>query len=261
MTILLITAALVAQAAPIAAPRVTDPELAMGSRLFARSCAVCHGSSGEGGKGPALAVPRLSRPTDFESLGIIVRRGIDGTEMPSTRLSEDEVRAVAAWVLKLGEKPIEQSPGDARRGEVLYRGKGGCAACHVVQGHGGAVGPELTDVGRRRGAAHLERSLRDPDAEVFKGTSIYRNAVSITENFLVVHAVTRDGRTISGARVNEDTFSIQVRDAGGALHSFVKADLRELRKDWGRSLMPSYGSVFTPGELQDVIAYLLSLRG
>ena len=258
---LLIAAVLLSQAAPIAAPRVSEAELTTGSRLFARNCAVCHGSSGEGGKGPALAVPRLSRPADFESLGTIVRRGIEGTEMPSTRLTDNEVRAVAAWVLSLGEKPIEQSPGDPRRGAALYRGKGGCAACHTVQGQGGAVGPELTDVGRRRGAAHLERSLLDPDNEVFKGTSIYRNAVSITENFLVVHAVTRDGRTISGVRVNEDTFSIQLRDAAGALHSYSKADLRELRKEWGRSLMPSYRSLFTPAELQDLIAYLLSLRG
>jgi len=261
VTILLIAAALLSQAAPIAPPGVSQAERTMGSRLFARNCAVCHGSSGEGGRGPALAVPRLSRPTDFESLGTIVRRGIEGTEMPSTRLSEEEVRAVAGWVLSLGEKPIEQSAGEPRRGEGLYRGKGGCAACHVVRGQGGSLGPDLTDVGRRRGAAHLEQSLLDPDVEVFKGTSIYRNAVSITENFLVVHAVTRDGRRVSGARVNEDTFSIQLRDAGGALHSFFKAELRELRKDWGRSPMPSYRSVLTPGELQDLVAYLLSLRG
>jgi putative heme-binding domain-containing protein len=259
---MLLLAALVwAQAAPIAAPRLSPTELATGSQLFARNCAACHGSAGEGGKGPALAVPRLSRPTDFESLGTLVRRGIEGTEMPSTRLSEAEVRAVAGWVLSLGEKPVEQTTGDPVRGEMLYRGKGGCAACHVVHGLGGATGPELTDVGRRRGAAHLERSLREPDADLFKGTSIYRNAVSITENFLLVHTVTRDGRNVSGVRVNEDTFSIQLRDASGVLHSFLKSNLRELRKEWGRSLMPSYSAVFTASELQDLIAYLLSLRG
>jgi cytochrome c oxidase cbb3-type subunit 3 len=248
------------QSTPLTASRPADVDLPLGSRLFARNCAVCHGPSGEGGKGPALAVPRLSRPTDFESLGVIVRRGIDGTEMPSTRLSEAEVRAVAGFVLSLGEKPIEPSRGDARRGEGLYRGKGGCAACHTVRGEGGALGPDLTDVGRRRGAVYLERSLREPDADVFKGTSIYRNNVSITENFLFVRAVTRGGQSIAGVRVNEDTFSIQLRDAAGTLHSLLKADLRELQKEWGRSPMPGYSAMFSTGELQDVIAYLLSLR-
>jgi cytochrome c oxidase cbb3-type subunit 3 len=241
--------------------RPSDVDLASGAQVFARNCAVCHGSAGEGGKGPTLAVPRLSRPTDFDSLGVIVRRGIEGTEMPSTRLTEAEVRAVASWVLSLGDKPIERGPGDARRGEALYRDKGACATCHTVRGSGGAVGPDLTDVGRRRGAVHLERSLREPDADLFKGTSIYRNNVSITENFLIVRVVLRTGQPIAGVRVNEDTFSIQLRDAAGTLHSLLKSDLRELQKEWGRSLMPSYSGVFSPGELQDVIAYLLSLRG
>jgi cytochrome c oxidase cbb3-type subunit 3 len=257
--VLLMAALLMAQGPSLSRP--PDADLIVGERLFARNCAVCHGPSGEGAKGPALAVPRLSRPTDFESLGTIVRRGIEGTEMPSTRLTETEVRAVAGWVLSLGERPLERGPGDPRRGETLYRDKGGCAACHTVQGTGGALGPDLSDVGRRRGALHLERSLREPDADLFKGTSIYRNNVSITENFLLVRAVTRKGQQIAGVRINEDTFSIQIRDAAGTLHSLMKSDLRELQKDWGRSPMPTYRDVFSPTELQDLIAYLLSLRG
>lgn len=259
MTLLLIFTVLAGQGSGLLRP--PDADLALGAQLFARNCAVCHGSAAEGGKGPALAVPRLSRPTDFESLGTIVRRGIEGTEMPSTRLTEAEVRAVAGWVLSLGEKPIERAPGDPRRGEALYRGKGGCTACHTLQGKGGAIGPDLTEIGRRRGAAHLEQSLREPDADLVKGTATYRNNVSITENFLFVRAVTRSGQQIAGVRINEDTFSIQLRDPAGQLYSLAKSDLRELQKEWGRSPMPSYSAVFSLGELQDLIAYLLSLRG
>jgi cytochrome c oxidase cbb3-type subunit 3 len=259
LSVVVLHAALAGQAAPLIA-RPADADVALGAVLFARNCAVCHGAAGEGGKGPALAVPRLTRPADFESLGVIVRRGVEGTEMPGTRLDEREVRAVASFVLSLGDRPLDPSPGDPGRGQALYRGKGGCAACHTVRGEGGAIGPDLTDVGRRRGAPHLERSLRDPEADVFKGTSIYRNTVSITENFLLVRAITRSGQPIAGVRVNEDTFTIQLRDAAGTLHSLAKADLRELHKEWGRSPMPSYGEVLSATELQDVIAYLLSLR-
>jgi cytochrome c oxidase cbb3-type subunit 3 len=241
--------------------RSSSDSLERGERLYARSCASCHGPSGEGGKGPALAVPNLSRAADRETLTTIIRRGLEGTEMPGTRFTNDELKAVSDWVVGLGRRPREQSSGNAVRGAQLYLTKGGCASCHTIKGQGGAFGPDLTDIGRRRGAAHLRQSLLDPDADVFKGSSIYRNNVSITENFLLVRVTTLDGRQLQGVRVNEDTFSIQFRDGAGGLHSFFKSELGELRKEWGRSPMPPYGQVLSTGELEDVVSYMLSLRG
>jgi cytochrome c oxidase cbb3-type subunit III len=236
-------------------------DLARGDQLFARSCATCHGASGEGGKGPALAVPQLFRATDRESLMLLIRRGIEGTEMPGTRMTDSDAQAVAAWVLQLGQRPVEPLPGNARRGAELYASKGGCATCHAVNGQGGIFGPDLTDIARRRGAAHLRRSLLEPDADVFKSASAYRSNISITENFLLVRVRTRDGKELSGVRINEDTFTIQFRDVAGRLHSFFKSDLRDVHKDWGRSPMPPYGQVFSEDELNDVVAFLLTLRG
>jgi cytochrome c oxidase cbb3-type subunit 3 len=73
--------------------------------------------------------------------------------------------------------------------------------------------------------------------------------------------VTTGGRTVRGMRVNEDTFSIQLRDAGGRFHSFRKSELSKIDREDNASLMPSYESKFTPAELDDLIAYLASLRG
>ena len=81
------------------------------------------------------------------------------------------------------------------------------------------------------------------------------------DNFLRVRVVTQDGKAISGVRVDEDTFTIQIRDDSDHLYSFRKNELRELHKDWGKSPMPSYRGVFTESELQDVVAYLASLQG
>ena len=61
-------------------------------------------------------------------------------------------------------------------------------------------------------------------------------------------------------RVNEDTFSIQIREATGAVHSFFKSELSELHKDFGKSPMPAYTSTFTKDQLDDLVAYLMSLR-
>jgi cytochrome c oxidase cbb3-type subunit 3 len=88
----------------------------------------------------------------------------------------------------------------------------------------------------------------------------YRSDVSLTQNFLQVRVLTQAGRELTGVRVNEDTFSIQLRDATNTVFSFWKSELRELHKDWGRSPMPSYADALDRQELDDLVAYLASLR-
>ena len=76
-----------------------------------------------------------------------------------------------------------------------------------------------------------------------------------------MRVVSKDGRRLGGVRINEDTFSIQFRDSANRIHSFNKSELAELHKDWGKSLMPSYRELFSKEELDDVVAFLVSLRG
>ncbi len=234
---------------------------AAGATLYQTHCALCHGARGEGGRGPVLALPILSRATDDATLLRIISGGIVGTEMPSSQLPSSQLAQLAAFVKTLGSIPPERVPGDAFRGAALYAGRGACASCHTLRGEGRAFGPDLTSIGRLRSAAHLRRSLTDPAAEVPQSSVPYRSDVSLPENFLFVRATTRDGRTFAGARLNEDAFSIQLREASGALHSFFKADLAALHKDRGFSPMPSYREVFSSAELDDLVAYLVSLRG
>jgi cytochrome c1 len=74
-------------------------------------------------------------------------------------------------------------------------------------------------------------------------------------------ATTAAGETVRGIRVNEDAFTIQIKDAGGRFHSFRKAELRELRRLTGETPMPAYRGRLTEGELDDLVAYLARLRG
>jgi mono/diheme cytochrome c family protein len=75
-----------------------------------------------------------------------------------------------------------------------------------------------------------------------------------------VRIVTRDGRTINGRRLNEDTYTVQLLDDQEKLVSLTKADLREFTI-LTVSPMPSYRDRLTPDEIADVVAYLLSLKG
>jgi cytochrome c oxidase cbb3-type subunit III len=235
-------------------------DLIEGAKLYERHCLSCHGPKGEGGRGPTLAQPKLPRATDNVTLMKIIREGVRGTEMPEARFERDDIRKVAAWVLKLGELPPEVVPGDPARGRTVYFGKGACALCHSLEGRGGAFGPDLSDIGLRRGTSHLRRALVEPGADVPRAFSRNGTGVTITQNFLLVRVATKGGRRVTGIRMNEDAFSIQIRDASQQIHSFWKADLAELHKDWGQSPMPGYDRVLSKDELDDMVAFLVSLK-
>lgn len=250
--------AVVASTVPLA--EAAPNEVAAGQQLFQAHCVACHGPEGVGGKGPTLAQPTLPRGSTDEALLRIITNGISGTEMPRTRLDETQIRQVAAYVRALGRRPIEPVPGDPLRGARLYREVGGCAQCHSVNGQGGAIGPDLSEIGRQRSAAHLRRALVEPGAEVPRSFSAFRGDSGLPANFLFVRVVTQSGDSVSGVRVNEDSFSVQLRDLTGRVHSFLKSDLKELHKDRGFSPMPSYAAL-SSSELDDLVAYLVSLQG
>lgn len=235
-------------------------ELEKGRLAFESHCTGCHGPKGEGGRGPTLAQPSLPRAGEDVDLLRIVQRGIPGTEMPSVRLKTDEAPYLAAFVRSLGKLPVEPVPGDPVKGAELFNTKGACMSCHTLNGKGPAVGPDLTNIGQRRSPAFLRLSLVEPGAEVPQSFNSIRTEVSMPANFVWVRVKTTAGKEVAGTRVNENTYSIQLRDLTGALYSFNKAELAELNKDKGVSPMPSYAGLFTPGELDDVIAFLVSLR-
>ncbi|PYT21422.1 MAG: hypothetical protein DMG57_38555 [Acidobacteria bacterium] len=230
-------------------PHASAADVERGARLFRTNCGVCHGPAGNGGRGANLAQPSLRRASNDQALFLVIRQGIPGTEMPPGWwvLDDHEMWQVAAYVRSLGRVPPENVHGDAQAGERLFRTTG-CIGCHQVALEGGNLGPSLTDIGSRRGVSYLRAVLLDP-------------ASSLPEDFLQVQAVTSDGKRITGIRLNEDTWSIQLRDLSGHLLSFWKDDLASLEKQPGRSPMPSYRGRLSDQELDHVVAYLVSLRG
>lgn len=232
-----------------------------GELLYRTHCAPCHGPDGDGGRGSNLAVRNLPRAPDDATLSAIVTQGIPGTQMPGTRMTEEENRQLVAYVRSLGRSQLAQVSGDRQNGQRLFWSKGNCGQCHTVGPRGGHMGPDLTEIGARRSPAHLRTSLLDPEADVPETFAVYRRVIFMPDNFLQVRVVASDGRQITGIRVNEDAFTIQIRDYSDRFYSFAKDELRELHKDWGKSPMPNYRSILSESELRDVLAYLVSLQG
>jgi len=225
----------------------TDPSA--GKQVFDSQCAWCHGADGEGGTGPNLR-GKLRHVTDYKSIVDIVTNGIPSTEMPAFRspLTERSIRQAAAYVQSLSRAAaVRPGAGSPQRGADVYKNNR-CASCHIVNGEGGVLGPELSAIGSRRGPTYLREALVKPEAAHPTG-------------YVVVRAVQSDGPEIRGIRLNEDVFWVQIRDAAGAVHSLEKARLTKLERQLDATLMPSYAGRIGDADLDDLIAYLVTLRG
>jgi alcohol dehydrogenase (cytochrome c) len=216
-----------------------------GSALFQLRCADCHGVDAKGVHGPDLTVLFANGAAEgrvFET----IRRGVPGTEMPSTTAPDEELRAIVAYLRTFVTAPSAASRGDLAKGERVFSAS--CSACHRVNGRGGALGPDLSRIGASRSRDLLSREIRDASAAIVPG-------------YQPVTLVTKDGTRVRGARKNEDAYSIQIMDMRQRLQGYVKADLREVINEKA-SLMPDFkADRLSDSDLNDVLAFLGSLRG
>ncbi|PWU05466.1 MAG: hypothetical protein C5B51_14480 [Terriglobia bacterium] len=225
-----------------------DAELGRKTFITGGGCSYCHANDGTGGRGANLTLGEYRFGGSDAQLFDTIRNGIPGSDMPPTRGPDQEIWRLVAFVKHLGSQGLdEKAPGDPVAGKTVYDTKGGCGACHAINQQGGIIGPDLTRVGRRRSLKHLEESIVNPSAD-------------LPLNYRAVRIVTAHGDTITGIRLNEDDISIQMRDTSGNLRAFLKDNVKEIRRDQP-SLMPAYGSVLSRKEIENLVAYLSSLRG
>lgn len=250
MTLALGVLALVGGRAAAQAPagQYAPLDIQYGARIFASQCAVCHGATGDQIAGVDLRSGRLRRAPTDNLLRNIITNGIPGTAMSAFTFDASELTMIVAYVRNIRTAEDAGVPnGDPAGGRAIFEGKGRCDTCHRVHGKGPRLAPDLSDIGTVRSAAALQKTLLDPGGNILPMNRSVR-------------AVTREGRVITGRRLNEDTYTVQVIDEGERLMSLDKTSLREYEVIKSSS-MPSYQDALDPQELADVLAYLLSLKG
>jgi cytochrome c oxidase cbb3-type subunit 3 len=238
-----------AQSRPAKNPLVGNPQaITNGGAMFRNRCAGCHGPDARGYLGPDLTGLWSSGGTD-DRIFDIVRRGIPGTEMPPAdpqRVPDGDIWKILAYLSTMTAVPTSLPTGNAENGERIFRAN--CGSCHLVNGRGGLLGPDLSRIGSSRPRAGLLNKLRG-------------NLDAVRPGFEAVTLVTREGERIRGVKKNEDEFSIQIMDTRERLQGFLKASLTELTND-KQSLMPVYGTDrLSDQDLDDLLRYLTSLRG
>jgi putative heme-binding domain-containing protein len=247
--LLLVPAGVLAQhgSSTVVNPYTGRQDVEAGAKLYRSQCASCHGFDGNGtAAGPTLIAGTFRHGGSDEALFHTINKGVPGTSMPAFNYTGRQIWQLVTLIRSLaithGGAHIS---GDAKAGAAVFRAN--CTGCHAISGTGGFVGPDMNSIGSKLSAVELKKAILEPDA-------------SVPASYWSVKAVTKSGRTVEGMRLNEDTFSIQVRDRNGRLQSLLKSELTST--DLVRhSPMPSLAGKLSEAELNDLVAYLSSLKG
>jgi len=134
--------------------------------------------------------------------------------------------------------------GSVQAGRRIFRQRTdvSCQRCHTIAGSGGAVGPDLSAIGKEKTREYLLESIVDPNRQIAKG-------------FDSVVVLDRDGKVHSGVLKREIDDRLELMTAEGILITIRKDEI-EARKV-GQSAMPDdLVKLLSLRDLRDLIAFL-----
>ena len=194
--------------------------------------------------------------------------------LPPISLKPDEIKAVIAYLQSLGgtvdvaaiklppailaaaaaaptaEEWKPYTKGDPEVGKALFfdtESPAGCSKCHMVNGRGGDVGPELTNLAGTRTPLFIVESILDPSKEIASG-------------YEATLIITKGGRYITGIVKREDDASIEITDQEGKRLKINKKDI-EQRAPQKTSIMPgNFKEVLTIDDFDNILAFLMTLK-
>lgn len=216
-------------------------------QTYAKLCSGCHGDDARGTQqGPGLAGNPWVRRRSLQSLKNVIRNGVPAAGMPGFALPDGTIDALASMVVALNAVAAEQVvDGDRAAGREFFFGRGQCASCHMVNGEGSAIGPDLSNVARELTIDQLREELLQPDVRIAPG-------------YELVTAHLRDGRAVRGFARSRSSFDIAVQDLRGNFHPLSLGQISRLAEE-KRSLMEPVKAA--GDEFQNVLAFLSRLTG
>jgi cytochrome c oxidase cbb3-type subunit 3 len=247
-------------------PFAGDPKAAKaGESEFRINCALCHGLGAHGGgRGPDLTRAQKKHVHSDAEMFQVISNGIPGTVMPANGtngqgvgMTDEEIWQIITYIRSVEVKASAKSAGNAAHGKELFYGDANCSLCHMVEGKGGRVGPELTSVGGSRTREAIIDSVRNPSRRLAWGLT--ESTKEFPQEYETVTIVTADGKQIKGVALDEDNFSVQMMDSSEQIYLLEKDKLLSFKKS-RESMMPVYTTdVLSDKDLDDVVAYLISV--
>jgi len=247
-------------------PLAHDPKAAKaGEYEFRINCALCHGLGAKGGgRGPDLTRAVKKHTHNDAEMFQVISNGIPGTAMPANGtngqgvgMTDREIWQIITYIRSQEVKAPAKPVGNAAHGKELFYGDANCSLCHMVQGKGGRLGPDLSGVGGSRTSEAIIDSVRNPSRRLAWGLT--EATKEFPQEYETVTAVTADGKQIKGVTLNEDSFTVQVMDSSERIHLLEKDQLKSFQKS-RESMMPKYtAEILSDKDLNDIVAFLASL--
>ena len=236
-----------------------------GEYEFRINCALCHGLGARGGgRGPDLTRTVKKHAHNDAEMFQVISNGIPGTAMPANGtngqgvgMTDEEIWQIISYIRSQEVKAPAQGAGNRAHGKELFYGDANCSLCHMIEGRGGRLGPELTGVGGSRTRAAIIDSVREPSRRLAWGLT--EATKEFPQEYESVTVVTADGKEIKGVTLNEDSFTVQIMDTSEQIHLLEKSKLKSFEKT-RQSAMPKYGTdLLSDKDLDDIVAYLVSV--
>lgn len=236
-----------------------------GEYEFRINCALCHGLGAHGGgRGPDLTRAVKKHTHNDAEMFQVISNGIPGTAMPANGtngqgvgMTDEEIWQIITYIRSQEVKAPAHAAGNAAHGKELFYGDANCSLCHMIEGKGGRLGPDLTGVGGSRTRVAIIDSVRNPSRRLAWGLT--EATKEFPQEYESVTAVTADGKEIKGVTLNEDSFTVQIMDTSEQIHLLEKGKLKSFQKT-RQSAMPVYGAdLLSDKDLEDIVTYLTSV--
>jgi cytochrome c oxidase cbb3-type subunit III len=240
----------------------TDQEaIQRGRTLFDASCSGCHGADGHGGsRGPSLEAGRFRHGNSDAALFRTITKGLID-DMPPFRLRNEEVLDIISFLRVIRGETQREDPLKIEDGRNIFFGRGNCFRCHMLNGQGGRLGPDLSNTDSPMTTDYLAQSIRDPSASlpVDRSATVEIGAARL-KKYAKVTLIDRNGKRVTGVRLNEDSFSVQLMDQQEEIHLALKRNLKEVVYHH-ESMMPAYDErMLSNADLDNLIVFLGSLK-
>ncbi len=203
-------------------------------------------------RGARELLRRIKQKTLAPELQQAVAFALQTTPFDDNRLKQ-EIEALFPPPPARNDKPLPslalllKLKGDATRGKDVFNGVAKCNTCHVVNGAGKEVGPNLSEIGSKLSREAFFESILFPSA-------------GISHNYETWTAATVDGNVLTGIKVSETPSHLVLRGSDSISRTLKKSEIDELKKQ-PISLMPAdLQKTMTAEELIDVVEYMQTLK-